>query len=89
MTDDAQTTAFVLEELSFEQAFHELEETVHRLEEGDLTLDEAIGLYERGMHLARRCSNALDAAELQVEQLSVFSHQQQLGMFFEEEDEHS
>ena len=58
-----------LEKLSFEAAFGELEVTVQRLETGELTLEEAIALYERGMRLARRCSEALDAAELQVRQL--------------------
>ena len=89
MTDDVQNAVLAPEQLSFEEAFHELEKTVHRLEEGDLTLDEAIGLYERGMRLARRCSDALDTAELRIEQLGVVSDQQQLGMFFEEEDEYS
>ncbi len=57
------------ETLSFEAAFGELEATVRRLETGELTLEEAIALYERGMRLARRCSEALDAAELQVRQI--------------------
>jgi exodeoxyribonuclease VII small subunit len=56
--------------LSFEQAFEELGTTVQRLEAGDLALEEAIALYERGMHLAQRCNEALDAAELQVQELS-------------------
>jgi exodeoxyribonuclease VII small subunit len=73
-----------LDKLSFEKAFGELETTVQRLEEGDLTLDQAISLYERGMHLARRCGEALDAAELQVQELALVSSQQQLGMFFED-----
>jgi exodeoxyribonuclease VII small subunit len=60
-----------LETLSFEEAFSELETTVQRLEEGALTLEEAIALYERGMSLAQRCNDALDAAELQVQQLTV------------------
>jgi exodeoxyribonuclease VII small subunit len=60
-----------LEDLSFEQAFEELGTTVQRLEAGDLALEEAIALYERGMRLAQRCNDALDAAELQVEELSV------------------
>jgi exodeoxyribonuclease VII small subunit len=59
-----------LEGLTFEEAFGELEAAVQRLEAGNLTLDEAIALYQRGMHLAQRCSAALDAAELQVEDLS-------------------
>ena len=78
MSDELQT-------LPFEEAFEELETTVQRLEAGDLTLEEAIALYERGMGLARLCNEALDAAELQVQQLAVSSGQQQLGMFFEEE----
>ena len=57
--------------LSFEQALGELEATVQRLEAGDLKLEEAIALYEQGMRLARRCSDALDAAELQVQQLAA------------------
>jgi exodeoxyribonuclease VII small subunit len=76
-----------VEKLTFEESFDELEATVQRLEEGELTLEEAIALYERGMRLARRCSDALDAAELQVQQLTVVSDQQQLGMFFEEKAE--
>jgi exodeoxyribonuclease VII small subunit len=58
-----------LETFSFEQAFRDLEVTVQRLESGDLTLEEAIGLYEQGMRLAQACNDALDAAELRVEQL--------------------
>jgi exodeoxyribonuclease VII small subunit len=73
-----------LEALSFEQAFDELQQTVQRLEAGDLTLDEAIATYERGMRLARRCGAALDAAELQIQQLAVVGDQQQIGMFLEE-----
>jgi exodeoxyribonuclease VII small subunit len=73
-----------LDALSFEQAYEELEQTVHRLEAGDLTLDEAIATYERGIRLARRCGAALDAAELKIQQLGVGNNQQQLGMFLEE-----
>lgn len=71
-----------IEEMSFEEAFGELEATVRRLEEGDLILEQAILLYERGMLLAQRCNDTLDAAELRVQQLEVVRGQQQLGMFF-------
>ena len=70
-----------LEKLTFEEAFGEMENTVQRLEEGDLTLDEALALYEKGMRLARRCTDALDAAELQVQQVGVDSEQGQAGVF--------
>lgn len=56
-------------ELSFEEAFRELEETVRKLEEGDLTLDESIALFERGMKLAQYCGKKLDKVELKVNQL--------------------
>lgn len=76
-----------VEMLSFEKAYHELEVTVAKLEEGNLTLEEAISFYERGIHLARSCGDTLDAAELQVQKLTLVDDQQQLGMFFEEEGE--
>lgn len=59
-----------LERLTFEEAYGELEATVQRLEAGNLALDEAIALYQRGMHLAQLCSVALDEAELQIEELT-------------------
>jgi exodeoxyribonuclease VII small subunit len=76
-----------LDRLSFEEAFRELEAAVQRLEAGDLTLEEALALYERGMGLAQRCSQVLDAAEIQVQQLVVGDEQAQMGMFFEEQGE--
>jgi len=58
-------------ETSFEAAFAELEAVVQRLEEGELSLEESISLYERGQALARLCQERLDQAELRVEQLDV------------------
>lgn len=56
-------------ELSFEQAFRALEEAVARLEEPDLSLDEAMRVYETGIRMARRCEELLAAAELKVKKL--------------------
>jgi exodeoxyribonuclease VII small subunit len=56
------------EKLSYEEAFAELEEVVQQLEAGDLTLDQSMTLFERGMALAGRCNAQLDAAELRVRQ---------------------
>ena len=75
MSEDVRGEAGALEELSFEEALGELEGAVQRLEEGDLTLEEAIALYERGMRLAQHCNDTLDKAELQVQQLTTDSSQ--------------
>jgi exodeoxyribonuclease VII small subunit len=58
-----------MEDMAFEAAFGELEEIVQRLEAGELTLEEAISLYERGQALARQCQDRLDQAELRITQL--------------------
>jgi len=58
-----------IEKLSFEQAFGELEDLVQQMETGDLTLDQAMALFERGVALATLCNAKLDSAELRVRQL--------------------
>jgi exodeoxyribonuclease VII small subunit len=58
-----------VEEMTFEQSFAALQETVERLETGELTLEDTILLYERGQTLARHCQDLLDRAELRVTQL--------------------
>jgi exodeoxyribonuclease VII small subunit len=57
-------------QLTFEQALAKLEETVARLEAGNLPLDEAVALFEEGTRLARLCNERLDSAELKVSQLT-------------------
>jgi exodeoxyribonuclease VII small subunit len=83
--NDVQDAAATKKNLSFEDALTELEATVRQLEEGNLPLTEAIALYERGMGLAQQCSNLLDTAHLQVEQLTLVNGQQQRGFFFADE----
>jgi exodeoxyribonuclease VII small subunit len=56
---------------TFEQLYRELEETVRRLEAGDLTLDESLALFERGAALAEQCNTLLDTADLRVRQLTT------------------
>jgi exodeoxyribonuclease VII small subunit len=60
-----------LAEMGFEQALHELEVVVERLEDAELPLEEAIALFERGQALLAHCQEQLDAAELKVRQLTV------------------
>lgn len=56
---------------AFDDALGQLEETVQALESGQLKLDEALAIFERGMHLAHVCQDVLDRAELRVRQLVV------------------
>jgi exodeoxyribonuclease VII small subunit len=58
------------EELSYEQAFAELESIVSALETDQRSLEEILGLFERGQILARYCSGLLDKAELKVQQIN-------------------
>lgn len=54
----------------FEGAIGELEGIVKKLEEGDLTLEESLKLYERGVQLSRFCHARLEDAERRIELLS-------------------
>lgn len=58
---------------SFEASFKELEDTVAKLEEGDLSLEDSILLYERGMALATQLEETLAEAELRVRKLAPAS----------------
>ena len=49
-------------ELTYEEARDELVDIVARLEAGAATLDESLGLWERGEALAARCQELLDGA---------------------------
>ncbi|MFN2151252.1 MAG: exodeoxyribonuclease VII small subunit [Anaerolineales bacterium] len=57
-------------ELTYEQAFAELEAIVATLETEERPLDEAIDQFERGQALAQHCADLLDKAELKVQLLS-------------------
>jgi len=59
-----------VEELTYEEAFTELESIVNDLEGEQNPLAEAMSLFERGQALVKRCSELLDGAELKVRQLS-------------------
>jgi len=56
--------------LTFEAALRQLEETVAKLEAGDLTLEEALELFETGQQLAKHCNLKLESAHLKLEQLT-------------------
>jgi len=58
-------------DLSYEQAFQELEGVVRQLEAGEGSLEEALALFERGQMLAARCGELLGVAELKLQQLTT------------------
>ncbi|MDZ7809677.1 MAG: exodeoxyribonuclease VII small subunit [Arhodomonas sp.] len=51
----------------FETALAELEQLVARMEGGELSLEESLRAFERGVYLTRICQKALDEAEQKVE----------------------
>ena len=53
----------------FEAQYKQLEAAVAKLEEGDLTLEESLALYEDGMKVAKACQELLKDAELRVTKL--------------------
>lgn len=57
-------------ELTYEEAFAELEGILSALETEQRPLEEAMALFERGQALVKRCAELLDKAEIKVRQLS-------------------
>ncbi len=57
-----------IEELSYEDAFAQMEEILRKLENGNIKLDESLELYEKGIKLYRRCNLILENAQLKITQ---------------------
>lgn len=79
MADDTKTP-------SFEDAFTQLRETVQSLESGNLSLDDATKLFDKGMRLAKQCNELLSAAELRITRLQR-NFGEQMAMIATPEDE--
>ena len=67
--------------LDYEAAVAELESLVERLEQGDISLEESLKLYESGVLLTRDCQEALQNAEQKVQMLLKQSGQANLVDF--------
>jgi len=61
-------------ELSYEEAFAQLDQVLVQLERDDLPLEESLVLYEKGVALSTHCSMLLDGAELRVQQWQADDH---------------
>jgi exodeoxyribonuclease VII small subunit len=70
---------------SFETVYEQLERAVAQLENGGLSLEQSIEVYETGMRLARRCKEMLDAAELRVTEIEREMSAAAIALPFEEE----
>ncbi len=58
-----------IQELTFEEALRELQSIVDKLETGQVTLEEAIEMYERGVKLSKYCIEKLTQAELRIKKI--------------------
>ena len=54
----------------FEHSLDELEKLVEKMEQGEMSLEDSLAAYERGVGLYRRCQVALEQAELRVRLLT-------------------
>ena len=63
---------------SFEQAMEELEGLIAKMEGGDLSIEESLAAYERGVELTRRCKQILENARQRVTQLMSDGSQESL-----------
>ena len=68
----------------FEDSLVELEQLVERMEQGDITLEESLKSFERGVTLTRTCQKALQEAEQKVQLLLEKNGHQTLEPFTDE-----
>ena len=54
-------------EFNFEEALEELEQLVSSMEEGELSLEDSMKAFEKGIKLTRECQTALQKAEQKVQ----------------------
>lgn len=71
------------EQKSFEDALKRLEEIVRQMEQGSVSLEESLRLFEEGTALVRRCGTQLDEAELKVVRLMKGPDGEPVEMEFE------
>ena len=70
--------------LDFEKALNELENLVEMMEQGDMSLEDSLKHFERGVELTHQCQTALKEAEQKVEILINKSEQAELEDFEED-----
>jgi exodeoxyribonuclease VII small subunit len=69
----------------FEKSLQELEDLVEKMEQGDLSLEDSLAHFEKGVQLSRACQKALKEAEQKVEILMRKNDQEDLVPFDSED----
>jgi exodeoxyribonuclease VII small subunit len=75
----AETQIEEAEPVNFEKAMAELEQLVTQMEDGDLSLNDSLQAFERGIKLTRQCQHALSQAELKVKTLTASNTLEELA----------
>ena len=68
----------------FEESLAELEQLIGKMEQGDISLEQALESFEKGVSLTRTCQKALQEAEQKVSILLAKNGQQTLEPFTDE-----
>ena len=72
---------------TFESSLEELERIVRELEQGELTLEKSLELFEQGVRLSRECQERLNQAERRIEMLTRDNQGRAIVTAFEPEGE--
>ena len=72
---------------TFESSLEELERIVRELEQGELTLEKSLELFEQGVKLSRECQERLNQAERRIEMLTRDTQGRPIVTAFEPESE--
>ena len=74
--------------MNFEEAIQALEESVHKLESGNQTLDESLSTFEEAIKLIKLCNEKLDSAEQKVRMLIANAEGEVTDVAFAKNDEY-
>lgn len=66
-------------EQPLEELFDELDQVLHQMEDGEVPLEEAFSLYEKGMRLVKECSGRLDLVEKRMLEIAKDGSLQPFG----------
>ncbi len=67
MAEKKTTKAEESKEETLEELFAQLDDVAEKLEQGDISLEESFGLYQRGMEMLKLCNEKIDTVEKKVQ----------------------